>query len=112
MKIPLKKKNISLSPWQVWFAYVEFDGSNGGKKRPVLVTEVKGTDCSVMEITSQPFAYITDIPIADLYSAGLNQKSVIQTRKRRVLRRGSLIEYRGKLSYEDINNVKRAWRFS
>ena len=103
-----RRSKVILSAWQVWLTYVKFEGNVGGKKRPVLVTGVKGDSCSIMEITSQIPEYITDVPITDLISAGLDKESAIQTRKRRTIQRDSLIDCMGILSVEDRYSVKRA----
>ena len=107
-KIRYKRNRPSPSAWQVWLAYVEFEGNIGGKKRPVLVTGIRGGACSIMEITSRPPEYITDVPIIDLISAGLEKESAVQTRKRRTIHRSSLIDCMGILSAEDRYTVKRA----
>lgn len=108
-KIPLKKKlNKTPAPWQVWFTFLPFEGSNSGKKRPVLVTEVNGISCNILEITSQQPLYDADISIADLNAAGLNQNSVVQIRKTRIISKESLGSYMGTLSREDRDNVKNA----
>ena len=105
-KIRYKKENATPARWQVWLAYVGFEGSDGGKKRPVLVTDVRGDSCSVMEISSQPPAHESDVIILEPYWAGLNRESVIQTRKARTVRKDSLRAYLGILSDNDRRRVK------
>jgi len=105
-KIRYKKNNTSPAKWQVWLTYVGFDGSEGGKKRPVLVTGVAGNSCSIMEISSQPPAYESDIPLIDPYWAGLSKESVIQTRKVSAVRKESLRLYLGDLSEDDRRRMR------
>ena len=105
-RIRYKKPNVRLSAWQIWLAYVRYEGSSEGKKRPVLVTEVRGDTCTVAEITSQPPAHATDVPILYMYHTGLNKDSVVQTRKRRTVPRDSLRDYMGYLTGEDIQRVR------
>ena len=105
-KFRYKKVTVSPSAWQIWLVYVKYTGDDGGKKRPVLITEVKGDICSVIEISSQPPVYATDIFIADLCSAGLDRDSVIQIRKTRTVKISDLTDYKGILSSEDRRRVK------
>jgi Growth inhibitor len=104
-KIPLKKQPVPV-PWQVWFTYISFDGCSGGKRRPVLITEVNGSSCQVLEITSQQSRYSADVPITDLYTAGLYQNSVVKVRTTRTISKESLKECCGTLSRDDRNKVK------
>jgi mRNA-degrading endonuclease toxin of MazEF toxin-antitoxin module len=110
-KFRYKKVEISPSVWQIWLVYVKFIGEEGGKKRPVLITDVDGEECSVMEISSQAPQYITDVLIKDLDSAGLERESVVQVRKQKTISKDSLTDYRGYLSREDRNRVNDARRF-
>ena len=105
-RIRYKKDTTSPSEWQIWLAYVKYEGESGGKKRPVLITGIGDATCSILEITSQPPIYESDIPIADLYWTGLNKESVIQTKKFRRIPKDSLLTFCGTLSNLDRRRVK------
>ena len=107
-KIRFKKEVITPAVWQIWLAYIRFDGSDGGKKRPVLVTETNGPSCTIAEITSKPPADVTDVPVIDISTAGLGRESVIQVRKMRTVSKTSLMTYLGTISYADRDRVKDA----
>jgi len=105
-KMRFNKEHPAPVTWQVWLAYVHFEGNEGGKKRPVLVIETRGSSCTIAEITSKPPTCLTDIPISDTDTAGLGRESVIQTRKTRTISKTNLKSYLGALSYSDRNAVK------
>jgi len=110
-KFKFKKESPAPAVWQVWLAYVEFEGDDIGKRRPVLVTETSGSSCTIIEITSKPPSCASDIAITDLDIAGLGKASVIQVQKMRTVQKTSLKSYLGTLSYGDRNIVKNAiWR--
>jgi len=105
-KIPLKKQSKTPAPWQIWFTYISFDDHHGGKKRPVLIMEVNGSSCQVLEITSQQFRHSADVFITDHYAAGLNQKSAVKVQTTKMVSKKSLRTYCGTLSRDDRNGVK------
>lgn len=107
-KIRFKKELIVPSVWQVWLAYIPFEGNDGGKKRPVLVTETNGTSCTIAEITSRPPSDVYDISVIDINTAGLGRESAIQVRKIKTISRSSLTSYLGSLSSVDRGRVKDA----
>ena len=105
-KIRYKKDTTPVSRWQVWMTWVDFAGSIGGKRRPVLVTEIKGDLCKIAEISSQPPTCESDVPILDLNGAGLFTESVVRTNRIRWIPIKSLDELRGRLMSEDRQDVK------
>ena len=107
-KIRFKKEHPAPAAWQIWLTFVHFEGNEGGKKRPVLVTSTNGASCTITEITSKPPLCESDILISDFDSAGLGRESVIQVRKTMTISRASLTSYLGTLSYSDRNTVKDA----
>ncbi|WNY23647.1 hypothetical protein MmiHf6_09560 [Methanimicrococcus hongohii] len=107
-KIPLKKYLKTPAPWQVWYAYIPFEDGGIGKRRPVLVVELNGSSCTVLEITSKQPLYAVDVSIIDLNTAGLSQNSVVQIRKARTISKESLGSYLGTLSRDDRNTVKKS----
>jgi len=113
-KIRFKKEHPAPAAWQIWLTFVHFEGNDGGKKRPVLVTGTNGPSCTIAEITSKPPLCESDILITDIDSAGLGRESTIQVRKTMTIPRTSLTSYLGTLSYSDRNAVKdainRRWR--
>jgi len=109
-KIRFNKESPAPSVWHVWLANIRFEGNNGGKKRPVLVTETNGQFCTILEISSKQSSYTPGIPVTDLDMAGLGRESVIRIQKARVVPKASLVSYLGVLSYGDRNTVKDALR--
>ncbi|MCL2712549.1 MAG: type II toxin-antitoxin system PemK/MazF family toxin [Methanomassiliicoccaceae archaeon] len=107
-KFRFKKESITLSKWQMWLAYIRFDGNDGGKKRPVLITEANGQSCTIIEVSGRPPSDVYDVPVIDMVTAGLNRESVIQVRKMRTVSKESLRSYLGTLSYVDRDRVKNA----
>lgn len=107
-KFRFKKESVSPAVWQIWLAYVPFEGTGGGKKRPVVVIGTDGQYCTVAEMTSKPPAFVSDVAVIDLNTAGLGKESVIQTRKIRRLSKMSLSSYLGTLSNADRERVRDA----
>ena len=93
--------------WQVWFAYVHFEGNDGGKERPVLVIERNGSTCAIAEITSKPQIFESDIQVTDLHSAGLGRASVIKAGNIKKISRPYLSSFLGTLSDCDRDTVKK-----
>lgn len=107
-KIRLKKEYYAPSVWQVWLAYIRFEGSDGGKKRPVLVIGTNGPSCTIAEITGRPPSDAPDVPLMDLITAGLGRESAVRIDKIRTIPKDSLRSYLGKLSCADRDSVKEA----
>jgi mRNA-degrading endonuclease toxin of MazEF toxin-antitoxin module len=97
--------------WEVWLADVDFEGTAGHKRRPVLVLSAKGPSFTVLEITSQAPRLITDIEIRDISSAGLDKRSVIRTDKKRTIGQNGMIHKTGDLPSECRGAVKSALDF-
>ena len=102
----LNREHPDPEAWQVWFAYVHFEGNDGGKERPVLVIETNGSTCAIAEITSKPQIFESDIHVTDLHSAGLGRASVIKAGIIKKISRPYLSSFLGTLSDSDIDAVK------
>ena len=107
-KIRYRKDIAAPSMWQVWWACVKYDGTEGYKKRPVLVMGTDEKECTIAEMSSRPPSYKTDVPVMDLVHAGLMRESVIKTQTLRTIPKDSLRSRLGQLSYVDRDRVKKA----
>ena len=102
----LNREHPDPEAWQVWFAYVHFEGNDGGKERPVLVIETNGSTCAIAEITSKPQIFESDIHVTDLHSAGLGRASVIKAGNIKKISRPYLSSFLGTLSDSDRDAVE------
>lgn len=109
-KLQAKIFNKPFSKWQIRCAYMEFEGNPGGKRRPVLITDVKGSACEVLEITSKLSACESNVRINALTYTGLDRESAVSVEKRRTIGKGHLNHYMGEMSPEDIRRVKDAMK--
>jgi len=109
-KIRWKDECVTLSERQIYLANMRFEETDEWKTRPVVVVKSRGDTCSVMEITSRPASYESDVKILDLMCTGLNRESVIQTKKRRRIYKSSLRTYLGVLSHHDMRRVENVAR--
>ena len=105
-KIRPNREHSDPEAWQVWLAYVHFEGNDGGKERPVLVIETNGSSCTIAEITSKPPVSESDIQVTDLHSAGLGRASVIRAGNIRRISRPYLSSFMGTLSNCDRDATK------
>ena len=105
-KTRLNREHPGPEAWQVWLAYVHFEGHDGGKERPVLVIEVNGSTCAIAEITSKPPVFESDLQVTDLHSAGLGRASVIKAGNVKKISRPYLSSFLGTLSDLDRDAMK------
>ena len=105
-KIRPNREHPDPEAWQVWLAYVHFEGNDGGKERPVLVIETNGSSCAIAEITSKPPTLESDFQVTDLRSAGLGRASVIRAGNIREISRPYLSSFMGTLSDCDRDAMK------
>ena len=95
-------------PWEIWWAYVEFEEGDGGKERPVLVLEDNTYYVLALMVTSHDARNVYgEYEITKWQSAGLKKPSTIRTTRRLMLEETDLINKMGDLQPFDIVLLKR-----
>lgn len=116
MKHMQTSSNNIPSTWEIWWAFVEFEGQPGnGKTRPVLVIPSNNNDAPLvmsLKMTTHPprLNYPGEYEIIDYQKAGLKKKTVIRCSKAILLDQKAFSSKIGILQPVDIMNVSNILR--
>lgn len=96
-----------MKPWDIYLAYVHYEGIDGGKKRPVVIlSETTAFVIGLGIYSASPRPMMNDYMIRDWKAAGLDHQSTIQLDRKIRIQRDDVAEKIGELSPTDILLVK------
>ncbi len=98
---------MTIEPWELWWAEVEYEHHEGSKRRPVLVISADEVYVLSYKITSHEARnQWGEYEIIYWQSAGLSRPSTVRLTQLFRLKRGTLKKKIGRLRPEDIEAIR------
>ena len=97
---------MTIEPWELWWAEVEYDNHEGSKRRPVLIVSADEVYVLSYKITSHEARnQWGEYEIVYWQSAGLQRPSTVRLAKLYKLPRDAIKKKIGRLRQEDIETI-------